>query len=129
MRGRVNTREEHHMKQYLLSVYQPDGDPPPPEVMERVMRDVEAFDQELKAAGAWVFAGGLHPPSTATVVRLEDGDVLTTDGPFAEGKEHLGGFSIIRAPDLDAALEWGRKAALATTLPIEVRPFQDGGGD
>jgi hypothetical protein len=117
------------MKQYLLSVYQPDGDPPPPEVMERVMRDVEAFDQELKAAGAWIFAGGLHPPSTATVVRLEDGDVLTTDGPFAEGKEHLGGFSIIRAPDLDAALEWGRKAALATTLPIEVRPFQDGGDD
>jgi hypothetical protein len=117
------------MKQYLLSVYQPDGDPPPPDVMEQVMRDVEAFDQELKAAGAWVFAGGLHPPSTATVVRLEDGDLLTTDGPFAEGKEHLGGFSVIRAPDLDAALEWGRKAALATTLPIEVRPFQDGAAD
>jgi hypothetical protein len=116
------------VKQYLLSVYQPDGDPPPPGVMEQVMRDVDAFDQELKAAGAWVFAGGLHPPSTATVVRLEDGDLLTTDGPFAEGKEHLGGFSVIRAPDLDAALEWGRKAALATTLPIEVRPFQDGAG-
>jgi hypothetical protein len=115
-------------KHYLLSVYQPDGDPPPPEVMEQVMRDVDAFDQELKAAGAWVFAGGLHPPSTATVVRLEDGELLTTDGPFAEGKEHLGGFSIIAAPDLDAALEWGRKAALATTLPIEVRPFQDGPG-
>ena len=65
----------------------------------------------MKAAGAWVFAGGLHPPSTATVVRLKDGDVLMTDGPFAEGKEHLGGFTIIKAPDLDAALEWGRKLA------------------
>jgi hypothetical protein len=117
------------MKQYLLSVYQPEGDPPPPEILEQVMRDVDALDQELKAAGAWVFAGGLHPPSTATVVRPKDGDVLTTDGPFAEGKEHLGGFTIIRAPDLDAALEWGRKAAVATTLPIEVRPFQDGPGD
>jgi hypothetical protein len=112
------------MKQYLLSVVQPDGDPPPPEVLEKIMRDLDVLHQELKAAGAWVFAGGLHPPSTATVVRLKDGDVLTTDGPFAEGKEHLGGICIIKAPDLDAALEWGRKAARATTLPIEVRPFQ-----
>jgi hypothetical protein len=113
------------MKQYLLSVYQPDGDPPPAEVLEKVMRDVDALNQELEAAGAWVFAGGLHPPSTATVVRLRDGEVLMTDGPFAEGKEHLGGFTVIRAPDLDAALEWGRRLARATTLPIEVRPFQD----
>jgi len=113
------------MKQYLLSVYQPEGDPPPPEVLEKVMRDVDAWNQELKAAGAWVFAGGLHPPGTATVVRLQDGEVLTTDGPFAEGKEHIGGFTIIKAPDLDAALEWGRKATRATTLPVEVRPFQD----
>jgi hypothetical protein len=113
------------MKQYLLSVIQPDGDPPAPEVLEKVMRDVDALNQELKAAGAWVFAGGLHPPSTATVVRIQDGEVLTTDGPYAEGKEHIGGFTIIKAPDLDAALEWGGKAARATTLPIEVRPFQD----
>jgi hypothetical protein len=112
------------MKQYLLSVYQPDGDPPPSVDLEKVMRDVDALQQELKAAGAWVFAGGLHPPSTATVLRLQDGDVLITDGPFAEGKEHIGGFTIIKAPDLDAALEWGRKAARATTLPVEVRPFQ-----
>lgn len=111
------------MKHYLLSVYQPEGDPPPPEDLAKVMRAVEAFNQELKAAGAWVFAGGLHAPSTATVVRLQDGDVLMTDGPFAEGKEYLGGLSIIKASDLDAALEWGRKAARATTLPIEVRPF------
>jgi hypothetical protein len=112
------------MKQYLLSVYQPDGDPPPPDVLEPVMRRVDAVDRELRDAGAWVFAGGLHAPSTATVVRLTGGDVLTTDGPFAEGKEHIGGFTIIKAPDLDAALEWARKLARATTLPIEVRPFQ-----
>jgi hypothetical protein len=112
------------MKLYLLSIYQPDGDPPPPAILERVMRDVDTLNQELRAAGAWVFAGGLHPPSTATVVRLRDGDLLMTDGPFAEGKEHLGGFTIVKAPDLDAALEWGRKLAQATTLPIEVRPFQ-----
>jgi len=112
------------MKQYLLSVYQPDGDPPPPEALEQVGRDLDALNQELKAAGAWVFAGGLHAPSTATVVRFRDGDVLTTDGPFAEGKEHIGGFTIIKAPDLDAALEWGRRLTRATTLPVEVRPFQ-----
>jgi hypothetical protein len=112
------------VKQYLLSIYQPDGGAPPPEVLEKVMRDVDALIQEVKGAGAWVFNGGLHPPSTATVVRLQQGEVLTTDGPFAEGKEHIGGFLIIKAPDLDTALEWGRKATKATTLPIEVRPFQ-----
>jgi hypothetical protein len=112
------------MKQYLLSVYQPDGDPPAPEVLEAIMRDLDALNRELKAAGAWVFAGGLHAPSTATVVRPKDGDVLITDGPFAESKEHIGGFTIIKAPDLDSALDWGRKLARATTLPIEVRPFQ-----
>ena len=92
------------------------------------MRDLDTLNRELEAAGAWVFAGGLHPPSTATVVRVKDGEVLTTDGPFAEGKEHLGGVTIIEAPDLDAALEWGRRLARATTLPIEVRPFQGGPG-
>jgi hypothetical protein len=117
--------EDHQMKQYLLSVYQPEGPIPPPEVLERIMGNLDALNQELKAAGAWVFAGGLHPPSTATVVRLKDGEVLTTDGPFAEGKEHLGGFTIVKAPDLDAALEWGRRLTRASTLPVEVRPFQD----
>ena len=112
------------MKQYLLSVYQPAGPIPPPEVLDKISRDLDALHQELKAAGAWVFAGGLHAPSTATVVRLQDGDVLTSDGPFAEGKEHLGGFTIVKAPDLDSALEWGCKLTRATTLPIEVRPFQ-----
>jgi hypothetical protein len=113
------------MKQYLLSVYQPEGDPAQSVDLEKIRRDIDALHQELKAAGSWVFAGGLHPPSTATVVRPKDGDLLVTDGPFAEGKEHIGGLSVIRAPDLDAALEWGRKAARATTLPVEVRPFQD----
>ena len=118
------------MKQYLLSVYQPDGDPPPAETLEPIMRDLDVLNEEMKAAGVWVFSGGLHPPSTATVVRVRDGDVLTTDGPYAEGKEHLGGFTVITAPDLDAALEWGRKLARAIgLLPIEVRPFQGGDGD
>lgn len=112
------------MKQYLLSIYQPDGGTPPPEVLERTMRDVNALIDEIKAAGVWVFNGGLHPPSTATVVRLDRGEMLITDGPYTEGKEHIGGFMIIKAPDLDAALEWARKAARVITLPIEVRPFQ-----
>ena len=112
------------MKQYLLSIYQPDGEPPPPEILDAVMRDVAALVEEAKTAGVWVFNGGLHPPATATVVRLRDGEMLITDGPYTEGKEHIGGFLIIKAPDLDSALEWGRKAARAITLPIEVRPFQ-----
>lgn len=112
------------MKQYLISVYQPEGEPPPPEFLARVIADIESLRTELQDAGAWVFSGALHAPSTATVLRPKDGDVLVTDGPFAEGKEYLGGFTIIKAPDLDAALEWGRRYALATTLPIEVRPFE-----
>jgi hypothetical protein len=115
------------MKQYLLSIQQPDGPPPPPEVLERIMRDTGAVMREIKAAGAWVFEGGLHPPSTATVVRVRDGEALITDGPYAEGKEHVGGIVVVAAPDLDAALAWGRKLARATTLPIEVRPFQGQG--
>jgi hypothetical protein len=112
------------MKQYLLSVYQPDGPPPASVDMVEIAREVNALADEMKAAGAWVFSDGLFPPTTATVVRLQDGEMLTTDGPYVEGKEHLGGLTIIQAPDLDAALEWGRKCAKATTLPIEVRPFQ-----
>jgi hypothetical protein len=111
------------MPQYLLSVYQPDGPPPASVDLDRVMRDLDAVNQELRAAGAWVFAGGLHPPSTATVVRTRGSEILMTDGPFAESKEHVGGFTIIEAPDLDAALEWGTKIARASTLPVEVRPF------
>jgi hypothetical protein len=109
---------------YLLSVIQPTGgEPPAPEVMERIGADLQAFHAELQAAGAWVFAGGLHGPESATVVRATGDEVLLTDGPWIEAKEHLGGICIVSAPDLDAALQWGRKAAKATTLPIEVRPF------
>jgi hypothetical protein len=85
------------MKQYLLSIYQPDGGVPSPEVLEPIMRDIATVDEELRAAGAWVFNAGLYPPDTATVVRAADGGVLVTDGPFAEGKEHIGGFWIVRA--------------------------------
>ena len=113
------------MTQYLLSIYQPDGGPPPPEVLEPVMRELNALNRDLKAAGAWVFSRGLHAPSTATVVRARGDEVLITDGPYVEGKEHVGGFWIVEAPYLDAALGWARRAARATTLPIEVRPFQD----
>src|SRR5256885_970521 len=114
--------------QYLLSMYQPGEEAPPPDVLEAIMKDVKALREELKACGAWVSAAGLHPPSTATVVKVRDGQLLTTDGPFVEGKEHIGGFTIVRAADLDAALEWGSKLARATTLPIEVRPFREDHG-
>jgi hypothetical protein len=118
------------MKQYLLSVYQPDGDPPPPDVLGPIMQNVEAVRQEMRDAGVWVFSGGLHPASTATVVRLRDGEMLTTDGPYTEGKEHLGGFTIVNAADLDEALRWGRKLAEALALlPVEVRPFQSAPGE
>ncbi|MBP2320561.1 hypothetical protein JOF56_000946 [Kibdelosporangium banguiense] len=114
------------MKQYLLSIYQPDGDPPPPEVLEPIMQELDKVNTELREAGAWVFAGGLHPPTTATVLHSKDGEVLTTDGPYIEGKEHIGGFTVIQAEDLDAALEWGRKIAKAIGLPIECRPMHYG---
>jgi hypothetical protein len=113
------------MKQYLLSVYHPEDSVPEPEVAAQIMADVDALNTELQQAGAWVFAGGLYPSSTATVVRVEGDDILITDGPFAEGKEHIGGFWVIRAPDLDSALQWGRKATRACAVPIEVRPLQE----
>lgn len=114
------------MTKYLLSVVQPTGGVPEPEVLDRIMADVHAVNDEMQRAGVWVFGAGLHSPDTATTLRPDGkGDVVVTDGPYVETKEHLGGFTIIDAPDLDAALEWGRKLSLATTLPIEVRPFQD----
>ena len=113
------------MKPYLLSVYHPEGGIPEPAVMEKIAADVGALNTELQQAGVWVFAGGLYPSSTATVVRMDGGDVLVTDGPFVEGKEHVGGFWVIKTPDLDSALEWGRKATRACRVPIEVRPLQE----
>ena len=112
------------MKQYLLTIYQPDGEPPPPAELEAIMRDVAAFEDELRSAGAWVFSGGLHDPASATVVHPDGQDALITDGPYLEGKEHVGGVLVIRAEDLDAALAWARKAVTAVPLPIEVRPFR-----
>ena len=114
------------MTQYLMSVYMIDGqEPPSEETMQQMYRDVDTFNQKLQDKGAWVFAGGLHPANTATVVQVRNGDVLTSDGPFAEAKEQVGGFWIINAADLDAALAWARQATVACQAPVEVRPFQD----
>lgn len=109
------------MPQYLLSIYQPDGQVDA-ETLTQIAMDLHQLNEELRESGSWVFTGGLHPPSSATVVRA---DGVLTDGPYVEGKEHIGGFWVITAPDLDSALEWGRKAARAVTLPIEVRPFKE----
>ncbi len=114
------------MKQYLLSVcYPAGGTQPPPDVLQRIMRDVHAIQREMQSAGVWVFSGGLTPSSSATVLRHQNGAVVTTDGPFIESKEQIGGLTILKAPDLDAALAWGRKLALAIGTPIEVRPFME----
>ena len=114
------------MAQYLLSVHTVEGEAREPmseEEMRQFMERVGVLEEEIKSAGAWVFSGRLHEPDTATVVRVSDGEVLTTDGPFAESKEHLGGFYIIEASDLDAAIDWAAKVTYATRKPIEVRPF------
>jgi hypothetical protein len=116
------------MAQYLLSVWHEDGNYEVDfsgEQMQRVVGQVDRFNTDLQESGSWVFAGGLHPPSSATTIRpAGDGGVSTTDGPFAESKEAIGGFWVIEAADLDAALEWARKGALACEGPVEVRPFQ-----
>lgn len=112
------------MKQYLLSIYQPEGRPDP-ERLAQVVKDLDTLNQEMRAAGAWVFAGALHPPASATVLRATDEEILVTDGPFVEAREFLGGFTVIQADDLDAALSWGRRlAGVLEPLAIEVRPFQ-----
>jgi hypothetical protein len=115
------------MAQYLLNVVQPVGDPPPPEVLEPIMRDVQAVSEEMRAAGAWVFAAALHAPEASTVLKPQGDEVLVVDGPYVEAKEFVGGFTVVEADDLDAALEWGRRYARATGLPIEVRPVADRG--
>ena len=114
------------MKQYLLAVHMVEGEPARSDTeIQRSYEAVDAFNRELMASGEWVFAGGLLPPDTATVVRAQGGKVVTTDGPFAETKEQLGGFWIINAADLDAALAWAAKATAACQEPVEVRPFQE----
>jgi len=117
------------MTQYLMSVWhESDGPPPAGAEMAQIHADVDKFNGELQAAGHWVLAGGLHPPTTATVIRSVDGGITTTDGPFVETKEMLGGFWVITAPDLDAALALAARATVACRLPVEVRPFQDNPG-
>ena len=114
------------MTQYLLAVHMVEGEPEPAaEEIQQAYKDVDAFNTELQQNGQWVFAGGLQPADTATVVRAADGDVVMTDGPFAETKEQLGGFWVVEAPDLDAALALAAKASAACKGPVEVRPFQD----
>jgi len=114
------------MKQYLLAVHMVEGEPAPSdEQTQRAYQAVDVFNRELQESGTWVFAGGLLPPDTATVVRAQGGKVVTTDGPFAETKEQLGGFWVIKAPDLDAALEIAARGSAACGAPVEVRPFQD----
>ena len=114
------------MKQYLLSVHGTEGEAlPPPEVMQQMFDDVDKVNQEMRSAGAWVFGGGLTDPSDATVVRVEGGRTLTTDGPYVETKEQLGGFWVIKAENLDEALAWAEKATVACRAPVQVRPFQD----
>ena len=115
------------MTQYLLSVHSVAGevrDPMTDDELRQFMERVGVLEEEMKSAGAWLFGGALHEPDTATVVRESDGQVLTTDGPFAESKEHLGGFYIIEAENLDAALVWASKTTAAVSKPIEVRPFR-----
>jgi hypothetical protein len=114
------------MTQYLLSVQMIDDAPPrEPELMQQAYDQVDRLNAELQSTDTWVFGGGLLPASSATVVRTEGDEVLVTDGPFTESKEHIGGFWVIQAPDLDAALAWATKATRACMQPVEVRPFQE----
>ena len=111
------------MPQYLLNIIQPVGVVPPPEALEPVMRDLASLNEEMRSAGVWVFAAALSQPEATTVVRADGDTVLTTDGPYAEGKEFVGGFDVIQAENLDDALAWaGKLARILGGLPVEVRP-------
>jgi hypothetical protein len=114
------------MAKYLLSTHTVEDQPREPRTQEQLHelgRRLASIEREMKSSGAWGFSGRLHEPDTATVVRVSDGQPLTSDGPFAESKEHLAGFYIIEAEDLDAALGWAMKVTAAIDAPIEVRPF------
>ena len=115
------------MTQYLVAIYRPEMCDPSVSEDEAMDREIDALNEEMKAAGVTVFVGGLQPESTARSLRLQPaGKVLITDGPYAETKEHIGGFWVLKASDLDEALTWGRKAAVACRASVEVRPFTDG---
>lgn len=116
--------EERVVTQYLMSVWYPAGSPPPgPDELERITREVDAVHRGLQQQGAWVFGAGVHGAETATVVQTTGGRPVTTDGPFVETKEVLGGFSVVDVADLDVALVWAERLSEATTCPIEVRPL------
>ena len=120
------------MAKYLLSTYSIEGEAAEPMSdgdMQQMMQRIGALEEEMRSAGAWVFSARLHEADTATVVRSQSGEVVTTDGPFAEAKEHLGGFYIVEAADLDAALAWGSKTSACIGKPIEVWPFRQTSGD
>jgi len=111
------------MTQYLVAIHHPDNYDPSVET-EAMARDIDVLNEEMMAAGVRIFAGGLSPARNAKSLRAQrDGKVLITDGPYLETKEHIGGFWILKAADLDEALAWGRKAAVACRAPVEVRPF------
>ena len=114
------------MKTYLISLFSPDGPPPADLDLDAVMADLEVVNADIRAAGGWVFAGGLGDQSSATTIRRQrrSADAVVTDGPFVEAKEHLGGLSIVRSDDYDEVLGWAERIAGATGLPVEVRPFQ-----
>jgi hypothetical protein len=116
------------MGQYLLSTYEVEGAvpgaPTTPEEMQAFMQRVVSLEDEMEASGTFVFGGALHGPDASTVLRESGGEVVMTDGPFVEAKEHIAGFYIINADDLDAALAWARKVVEAIRHPMEVRPFR-----
>jgi hypothetical protein len=116
------------MAKYLLSTHTVEGaarEPASEAEMKATWQQLSQVEEQMKASGAWFFSGRLHDPDTATVVRTSGSEIVTTDGPFVESKEHIAGFYIVEAPDLDAALDWGAKVTACIKAPIEVRPFVD----
>jgi hypothetical protein len=122
--ARPNTVTGEVMTQYLVTIHHPDDYDPSVAEDEKMSRDIDALNDEMKAAGVRIFVGGLQPASSAKSLRAQpNGKVLITDGPYIETKEHVGGFWVLEAADMDEALAWGRKAAVACRAPVEVRPF------
>lgn len=112
------------MTQYLVAIHHPDDYDPSVAEDEAMHREIDELNKEMKAAGVRVFVGGLHPASSAKSLRAQsNGEVLITDGPYLKTKEHIGGLWVLECADLDEALAWGRKAAIACRVPVEVRPF------